>query len=64
MHCLASSGDVTTMRTRFKEPLSAGRPTPSWLVGVMIGVTVSTLAAGAMMLGAGLAVGQAIRRPK
>jgi hypothetical protein len=30
----------------------------------MIGMTVSTLATGAMMLGAGLAIGQAINRPK
>ena len=52
------------MQTRFKEPDSAGRPTPSWLAGLMIGMTVSTLATGAMMLGAGLAIGEAATKPK
>jgi hypothetical protein len=54
-------GDATTMQTRFKEPVSPGRPTPSWLA---IGMTVSTLATGAMMLGAGLAIGEAVTKPK
>ncbi len=49
------------MQTRFKEPVSPGRPTPSWLA---IGMTVSTLATGAMMLGAGLAIGEAVTKPK
>jgi len=31
---------------------------------MMIGWTVSTLATGAMMLGAGMAVGQAMTKPK
>ena len=35
------------------------RPEPSWLAGAMIGMTISTLAAGAMMLGVGMALGQA-----
>ena len=52
------------MQTRFKQPIGEERPTPSWLAGIMIGMTVSTLATGAMMLGAGLAIGQAITRPK
>ncbi len=46
------------------EPIGEKRPTPSWLTGIVIGMTVSTLATGAMMLGAGLAIGQAITRPK
>ncbi len=32
----------------------------SWLVGLMIGVTLGNLAAGAMMLGTGTAIGKAI----
>ena len=52
------------MQTRFREPISAGRPTPSWLVGIMIGMTVSSLATGAMMLGAALAMTQSVTKPK
>jgi len=52
------------MTTRFRESVGGGRPTPSWLAGIMIGMTVSTLATAAMMLGAGMAIGQAINRPK
>jgi hypothetical protein len=52
------------MQTRFREPIGAARPTPSWLAGIMIGMTISTLATGAMLLGAGLAVSQAITKPK
>jgi len=52
------------MQTRFRDPIGEERPTPSWLAGIMIGVTVSTLATGAMMLGAGMAIGQAMTRPK
>ena len=52
------------MQTRFRESSHAERPTPSWLAGIMIGLTVSTLATGAMMLGASLAIGQAMTRPK
>ena len=40
------------------------RPAPNWLAGAMIGLTISTLATGAIMLGAGLAVGQAATRGK
>ena len=36
-----------------------GRPETSWLAGAMIGMTITTLAAGAMMLGVGMALGQA-----
>jgi hypothetical protein len=52
------------MQTRFREPVDAGRPTPSWFAGIMIGLTISTLATQAMLLGAGLAVTQTITRPK
>jgi hypothetical protein len=38
------------------------RPEPSWLAGAMIGLTITTLATGAIMLGAGLAVGAATTR--
>jgi hypothetical protein len=40
-----------------------GRPQPprgSWLVGLMVGLTVGNLAAGAMLLGTGAAIGKAI----
>jgi hypothetical protein len=52
------------MQTRFRESNDAGRPQPSWLAGVMIGLTISSLATGAMMFGAGMAIGQAMTRPK
>ncbi len=40
-----------------------GRPQPprgSWLVGLVVGLTVGNLAAGAMLLGTGAAIGKAI----
>jgi hypothetical protein len=49
---------------RSKEADPPRRPEPSWLMGAMIGLTISTLAAGAIMLGAGLAVGQVSTRGK
>jgi hypothetical protein len=52
------------MHARLRDPNAAGKPTPSWLAGIMIGWTVTTLAAGAMMFGAGMAVGQAMTKPK
>jgi hypothetical protein len=52
------------MPTRFKDPISAGRPTPFWFAGIMIGLTISTLATGAMLLGTGLALTQAVTNPK
>ena len=36
-----------------------GPPTPPWLAGVAIGLTILTMAAGAMTLGTSLALGQA-----
>jgi hypothetical protein len=33
-------------------------------VGIMIGLTVSGLATAAMMFGAGMAIGQAMTKPK
>ena len=52
------------MQTRFKNPAGEERPTPSWLAGLMIGWTISTMATGAMMLGAGMAIGQTLAKPK
>ena len=40
------------------------RPEGPWFMGAMIGLAVGTLATGAMMLGASLAVGQAMIRGK
>jgi hypothetical protein len=53
------------MMRRSKETAGPRRPeTPSWLAGAMIGLTISTLATSAIMLGAGMAIGQAVtRRP-
>jgi hypothetical protein len=64
-HALSEDrGDTATMQARLRDTTGAGRPTPSWFAGIMIGLTVSGLATSAMMLGAGLAIGQAMTRPK
>ena len=39
-----------------KQPFAQG----SWLYGMLVGITVSNLVAGAMMAGAGAAIGKAI----
>lgn len=53
------------MTSRGRDTISPGRPTPSpWMAGIVIGMTITTLATVAMMLGVGLAVGQAINRGK
>jgi hypothetical protein len=39
-----------------RKPVAQG----SWLYGMLVGITVSNLAAGAMMAGAGAAIGKAI----
>jgi hypothetical protein len=52
------------MQTRFRDLAGAGRPTPFWFAGIMIGLTVSTLATGAILFGAGMAIGQATTKPK
>jgi hypothetical protein len=51
------------MMQRSKEAAGPRRPEPpSWLAGAMIGLTISTLATSAIMLGASLAMGQAVTR--
>jgi hypothetical protein len=60
----ACRGDVTDMQTRFRDLAGAGRPTPFWFAGIMIGLTVTTLATGAILFGTGMAVGQAMTKPK
>jgi hypothetical protein len=53
------------MMRRSKESTVPPRPPePFWLGGVMIGLGIATLATSAIMLGAGLAVGQAVTRGK
>jgi hypothetical protein len=53
----------STMMQRNKEAAGPRRPeTPSWLAGAMIGLTISTLATSAIMLGASVAMGQAVTR--
>ena len=47
------------MMRRGKEAADPRRPDNPWLAGVAIGIAISTLATGAMMLGAGLAIAQA-----
>jgi hypothetical protein len=51
------------MMCRGKETGDARRPGNPWLTGFAIGIAISSMATGAMMLGAGLAIAQApIRR--
>jgi hypothetical protein len=48
---------------RGKEASGPRRPGNAWLTGAAIGIAISSMATGAMMLGAGLAIAQApIRR--
>ena len=44
------------MMRRGKEAGDPRRPELPWLAGAAIGIAISTLATGAMMLGAGLAI--------
>jgi hypothetical protein len=65
VQCVAARGDAIAMTSRARDTISPGRPTPSpWVAGIVIGMTITTLATAAMMLGVGLAVGQAINRGK
>ena len=41
---------------------SAAKPQPSWLAGATIGLTILSMASGAMALGAGLALTHPTRR--
>lgn len=52
------------MIRRSKEPTEPRRPETPWLAGAMIGLTISTLATSAILLGAGLAIGQTTTRCK
>jgi hypothetical protein len=52
------------MQQRKKQVDEPRRPEPPWLAGAMIGLTVATLATGAIMLGASMALGQAVTRGK
>jgi hypothetical protein len=47
------------MMRRGKEAGDPRRPESPWLAGAAIGIAISSLAAGAMLLGAGLAIVQA-----
>jgi hypothetical protein len=47
------------MIRRGKEAGGERRPETPWLAGAAIGIAISTLATGALMLGAGLAIAQA-----
>jgi hypothetical protein len=52
------------MMHRGKEAGGPRRPETPWLAGVAIGVAISALASGAVMLGAGVALGQFVMRGK
>jgi hypothetical protein len=52
------------MMNRGKEASGPRRPAPPWLAGAAIGIAISSLAAGAIVLGAGFALGQAVIRGK
>lgn len=52
------------MQPRGRDPSGPQRPTAPWLAGIMIGMTITSLAAGAILLGTGMAIGQAINPPK
>lgn len=52
------------MVRRSKETGVPRQPVVPWVLGAMIGLTISTLATGAVMLGAGLAIGEAATRGK
>ncbi len=47
------------MMRRGKEAGGPQRPESPWLAGAAIGIAISTLATGAILLGAGLAIAQA-----
>ncbi len=47
------------MMRRGKEAGDPRRPETPWFAGAAIGIAISTLATGAMMMGAGLAIAQA-----
>ena len=44
------------------KPLPPSRPDGAWLAGMAIGATIMTMAAQAVMLGAGAAIGGATRK--
>jgi hypothetical protein len=47
------------MMHRGKEASEPGRPGNPWLAGAAIGIAISSMATGAMILGAGWAIAQA-----
>jgi len=53
-----------SMTPRGKETSDPRRPETAWLAGAMIGLTISTLATSAMVLGVTMALGQAMTRGK
>lgn len=50
---------MTMQRFRGSAEHPNGPPTPPWFAGAAIGLTILTMAAGAMTLGTTLALGQA-----
>jgi hypothetical protein len=48
------------MMRRSKEGGPPQRPETPWWAAAMLGLTISAMAGGAIMLGAGLAIGQSV----
>jgi hypothetical protein len=61
---LRLEGDAKAMNVRARAPVKPGRPTPPWMAGIVIGMTIAALAAGAMLAGSGAAISKAIARGK
>jgi hypothetical protein len=64
MHPYRHGSRLTMMRRSKEAGGPPQRPDPTWLAGAFIGLGIATLATNAIMLGAGLAVGQAVTRGK
>jgi hypothetical protein len=56
MHLYRDRSRPTMMRRSKDAGGQPPKPEVPWLAGAMIGMTITTMAAGAMMLGAGMAL--------
>jgi len=57
---MQEQGDDPMRRGRTSGGTPGPVPAPPWLVGAMIGMTILTMATGAMAAGAGMATGMAL----
>jgi hypothetical protein len=61
---LLAPGNEAIMNRRGKEPVRVGdRSSPRLIAGAIIGIAISSLAAGAMLVGAGIALVQTLAPP-